>query len=157
MVSLLLINSPQVPQGCKEVSLELSFFQMKQAQLPQPFFIGEVHHHSDNLCVPLLDPLQHLCIFLELGTSELGAVLQKEHHKGRTEENNQLPLSAGHFIFDAAQVTVGKPAGAHCSLMSSFSSIRTSRPFSSGLLSGVFLPVCIHIWDCSDPRATPCS
>ena len=36
--------------------------QAKQAQLPQPFFIGEVLQPSDHLCVPTLDRFQQLHI-----------------------------------------------------------------------------------------------
>jgi len=41
-VPLLLVSLLQVLEGCNEVSLEPSLLQAKHAQLPQPFFIGEV-------------------------------------------------------------------------------------------------------------------
>ena len=46
----LLVSSLQVLEGHNEVSSKPSLLQAKQAQLPQPFFIGEV-----------LQPFHHLC------------------------------------------------------------------------------------------------
>jgi len=43
-----------------------SLLQTEQAQLPQPFFIGEVLQASDYLHGPRLDPLQQHHIFLVL-------------------------------------------------------------------------------------------
>jgi len=54
---LLFIHSLQVLEGHNEVSLEPSLFQAKQAQFPQPFFIGEVLQPSARLSGPPLDPL----------------------------------------------------------------------------------------------------
>ena len=65
-----------------------SLLQIKQAQLPQPFFTGEVLQPSDHLCGTSLDPIQQLHILPVLGAPELNAVLQKGHHKGRTEQDN---------------------------------------------------------------------
>jgi len=47
LLPLLLIHSLQVLEGHNEVSLEPSLFRDKQAQFPQPFFIGEVLQPSD--------------------------------------------------------------------------------------------------------------
>ena len=44
-----------------------SLLQAKQAQFPQPFFIGEVLQPSDHLSSRPLDPLQELHVFLVLG------------------------------------------------------------------------------------------
>ena len=52
-----------------------SLLQAEQAQLPQPVFVGEVLQPSDHLCVPPLDPLQQLPVFLVLGAPDLDAVL----------------------------------------------------------------------------------
>jgi len=39
--SLLFISSPHVLEGCNGVSPDPSLLQAEQAQLPQPFFVGE--------------------------------------------------------------------------------------------------------------------
>ena len=53
LVSLLFISSPQILEGCNQVSPEPSLLQAKQTQLPQPVFIGEVLQHSDHLHILL--------------------------------------------------------------------------------------------------------
>ena len=75
MVRLLLISSLQVLKGCSEVSLEPSLLQAKQAQIPQPFFTGEVLQPSDHLCGHPLDLLQQLCILPALGAPDLDTLL----------------------------------------------------------------------------------
>ena len=59
---------------CCAVSLEPSLLQAEQAQLSQPFFVGEVLQPSDYLCVPPLDLLQQLHLFLLRGIIMLLAV-----------------------------------------------------------------------------------
>ena len=56
--------------------LQLSLFQVEQAQLPQPFFIGGVLQPSDHPHgPPPLDLLQKLHIYPVLRTPDLDAVL----------------------------------------------------------------------------------
>ena len=75
--SLLFICSLQVLEGHNEVSLEPSLLQTKQAQFPQPFFIGEVLQPSHHLSGPSLDLfLELLHVFLVLGAPGLDAVLK---------------------------------------------------------------------------------
>ena len=62
LTPLLFVGSLQVLKGCNEVTLQPSFLQAEQAQLPQPVFVGEVLQPSDHLCGPPLDPLQQLLI-----------------------------------------------------------------------------------------------
>ena len=95
------ISSLQALEGCSEVSLVPSLLQDKQAKMSQTFFIGEVLHPSDH-CGPPLDLLQHLPVFLVLGTLDLDAAFQMRSYDGRVEGDNHLPLSAGHPSFDAA-------------------------------------------------------
>ena len=71
--------------------MEPSLLHTQQAQLPQPFFIGEVLQPSEHLHGPPLDPLQQLHIFLVLGALGLDAILQMGPYKGRTQEDNHLP------------------------------------------------------------------
>jgi len=49
---------------------------LPQAQLPQPFLIGQMLQSPHHPCSPLLDSLQQLLIFLEVGSPELDRVLQ---------------------------------------------------------------------------------
>ena len=80
-----------------------SLLQAKQAQFPQPFFIGEVLQPSDHLCGPPLDVLQQLCTLPILGASGQDAVLQIGPCKGRADGDNHLPLLVVHPSFYAAQ------------------------------------------------------
>ena len=102
---LLLVSSFQVLEGHNEVLPSLT--QAKQSRFAQLFIIGQVLQHSDHLCGPPLDPLQHLHALFELGAPGQTAVLQVRPHKGRVERDNALPLPAGHPSFDAAQDTAG--------------------------------------------------
>ncbi|KAK4830181.1 hypothetical protein QYF61_008972 [Mycteria americana] len=87
----------------------------EQAQLSQPFLIGEVLQLSDHFCGPPLDPLQQVHVFPVLRTPELDAALQVGSHQSRAEGQNHLPRPAGHAAFDAAQDTVGF-LGCECTL-----------------------------------------
>ena len=51
------MHSFQILEGHNEVSPEPSLLQAKQAQFPQPLFIGEVLQHSNHLSGPPLDLL----------------------------------------------------------------------------------------------------
>ena len=90
-----------------KVSSEPCLLQNEQAQIPQPFFIGEVLQPSDALCSPPLDPLQHLGVLLVMDASELNAVLQVGSHESRVEGQNHLPQLADHTSLDATQDMVG--------------------------------------------------
>jgi len=57
-------------------------------------------HHP---CSPLLDTLQQLLIFLEVGSPELDTVLQMGPHYGSVEGKENLPGPAGHTLLDASQ------------------------------------------------------
>ena len=78
---LLFICSLQVLEGCNEVSLEPSLLQAKQAQFPQPFFIGEVLQPSDHHSGPPLDLVQERHILPALGAPGLEVILQMGPHK----------------------------------------------------------------------------
>lgn len=91
-----------------------------------------------------------------LQVPELNAALQVWSHKSGVE--NRLPWHASKIYFHAAQDTTGF-LGCKCScccLMFSFLSSNTLKPFSPGLLSTIYCPACIHIWDCPDAGAEPC-
>ena len=81
--------------------------QDEQAQNPQPFFTREVHLSSEYPCVPLLDLLQQLHIFLLLEAPGLDAVLQTGPHRCREDGSCCLPCLAGLPSFDAAQDRIG--------------------------------------------------
>ena len=70
-------------------SPEPFLLQDKQAQFPQPFFIGEVRQPSDHLSGSPLDPLQQL--FLILGTPDLDTVLQMVPHKSKAGQSLPCP------------------------------------------------------------------
>ena len=55
--AFLLVSSLQVLEGHDDISSEPSLLQAEQAQVPQPFFTGEVLQPSDHLCGPPLDLL----------------------------------------------------------------------------------------------------
>jgi len=61
------VSMLQVLEGHSEVSSEPSLLQAKQAQLPQPFLIGEALQPSHHLSGPPLVLLQQLCVSLVLG------------------------------------------------------------------------------------------
>jgi len=63
-----------------ELPLEPSVFQIEQAQLPQPSFIGEVFQPSEYLNGFPLDPLQELCVLPVLRATGLDGVLSMERH-----------------------------------------------------------------------------
>jgi len=79
--------------------------------------------------------LQQLCILLVFGVPGSYIVLQKGPHKGRAEGDSNLPLPAVQGCWCSPGYS--RPLGlqAHCWLMCSFSSIRTSKSFSAGQLS----------------------
>jgi len=54
-----------------DVSPETCLLQVKQAQLPQPFFVTGVLQPSDDLCGPPSDPLLQLHVLLVLGAPVL--------------------------------------------------------------------------------------
>jgi len=83
--------------------------QTEQATIPYSFFTGKVLQSSDNLHGSPLGPLQQLHISSVLEAPDLDAVLQMSPHEDGTEEDNHLPLPAGHPYFDTAQDTVGFP------------------------------------------------
>ena len=60
------------------------------------------HPHSH-----LLDTVQQLLIFLELGSPELDTALQMRPHQGRVEGKENLPRPAAHTPLDAPQDPVG--------------------------------------------------
>jgi len=62
-----------------------------------------------------LDPLQQVHVFPVLRAPELDTGLQVGSHQSRAEEQNHLPLPAGHAFLDAAQDTVGL-LGCKCTL-----------------------------------------
>ena len=64
-----------------------SLLQAKQAQIPQPVFVGEVLQPSNRFYGPPLDPLQQLHIFPVLGALDLDAVLQMGPHEGRVKRD----------------------------------------------------------------------
>ena len=106
-VSLLILCSPSVLEGCSEVSLEPSLLQAKQAQLLQPFFVSEELQPLGLLHGPALDLLQWLHILPVLEAPDLDTVLQMGPHKGRIEEDNPFPFPADYPSVDAAWDTVG--------------------------------------------------
>ena len=55
---LLIIGSLQVLKGCNEVTLQPSFLQAEQSQLPQPVFVGEVLQPPDHVRGLPLGPFQ---------------------------------------------------------------------------------------------------
>ena len=95
-VFILLISSILVLEGGNEVSLEPCFGQSKQAQLPQPFFIGEVLQPFDHLHGPAPTALLLSCTGgPRPGCSTPGGVLQGQIRGGKSPPN-----CAGHPSFD---------------------------------------------------------
>jgi len=76
--------------------MEPSLLQAKQAQLSQLFFSKAVLQPFDDLCGPPLDPLQKFYFSPVLSDPGLDTVLQMRAQKARVEEDNHLPLPAGH-------------------------------------------------------------
>uniref|UniRef100_A0A669QPG5 ATP synthase subunit alpha n=2 Tax=Phasianidae TaxID=9005 RepID=A0A669QPG5_PHACC len=68
-------------KGTMRSPLEPSLLQEKQAQLPQPFLVGEVLQPSDPLSGPPLDPLQEPHILPVMEAPGLDTVLQMGPHK----------------------------------------------------------------------------
>ena len=123
-----------------------SLLQAKQAQLLQPFFIGEL---LQSFFVPFFwDPLQQLHIILVMRVPSLDAEFWTGPQKGRTEEESHLSLSALQSSFDAAQDTTGLP-GYRCTLLAPVQPFICQDP-------QIVLPVCRHL-DCPHPSAAPCS
>ena len=98
---------------CSEVSPEPSLFQTEQDQLHQLFFTEVVLQAFGYLHGPTLDLLQHLHIFLVLGTPGLDDGLQTRSHRNRVEGGSHLPLPIGHPSFDAGQDAVDLPGCKH--------------------------------------------
>ena len=73
----MIISSLPALEGCSDVSLEPSLLCTEEAQVSQPFFIGEVLQLSEHLHGLPLDSLQQLCILLVLGALGLDAVLMR--------------------------------------------------------------------------------
>jgi len=65
-------SSLQVLESCKEVSLEPSLLQAKQAHLRQPFFISKVLQPSEQLHGLPLDPLGVLSVLGPPGLDTVG-------------------------------------------------------------------------------------
>jgi len=86
----------QVLEGCYKAFSEPSLLQAEEPQIPQPVLIGGMLQPPDHFRGPPLDALQQLHVLVVLGFPELNAVLQVGCHKSRVEEQNDLPLSAGH-------------------------------------------------------------
>jgi len=114
-----------------------------QRLLLQPYFIGEVLQPSDRLSWLALYPLQQLHVFRVLRTTGLVMVLRE----GRAEWGNHLPLLAAILLLMQPRILLAFcPKSARCWLTLSFSSIRTARSFSVGLLSmSSSLSLCMYL------------
>ena len=153
-LSLLFISSPQVLEGLSEVSSDPSLLQVTQAQLPQPFFIGEALQPCDHLHDLPLNLLHQLHIFSVLEAPELDAVFQMGPHKDRIQGVNPLPLPAGNPSSDADQDIVGLPSCKSTLLTRVHGPPELPSPSPQVCSQGV-LSVCTCIWDCPGPSATP--
>ena len=123
-----------------------SLLQAEQAQLPQPVFTGEVLQPSEHPHGSPLDLLQELCVLPVLGAPGLDTVLQMGPLKGRAEGDNPLLLpDAIPLLIQPRTQLAFQAASAHCWLLSSFSSIRTLRFFSAGLLSRASLSLYTYL------------
>ena len=90
LVSLLFISSSERGvKGLSGISLEPSLLQAEQAQLPQPFYVGELLWSSSWPSSGLTAIALHPCA----GSPGLGTALQMGPHKGRAEEDNHVLAS----------------------------------------------------------------
>ena len=137
------------------MSLKSSLFQAKQA--------SSLSLCSQERCSsPLIIFVAHLwtvfkgsASFLCWGPPDLDTVLQMGPHEGRVEGDKG---PAGHPSSDGTQDTTGV-LGCKCTwLMLSFSSTRTPKSFSAGLLSrSIQTSPSIHTWNYLYPSAKPCT
>jgi len=68
------------PWDIHKILPQSSLLQAKQAQLPQPFLLGEMLQSPHHLCSPPLDSLQSFLVFLEVGSPELRTILHMWPH-----------------------------------------------------------------------------
>ena len=73
--------------------------QTEQVQIPQPVLIGEVLQPYDLLCGLLLDLLQQLHMFPELGPPNRDTVVQMGHHQALEAPYSccWMPLPSAHY------------------------------------------------------------
>jgi len=74
-----------------------------------------------------------------VGNPRAGHSTKDEILQGQNREGQSPPFCARHPCFDAVQLAF-YIACTHCCLMSSFSSTRAPKSFSTGLLSGYYSP-----------------
>ena len=109
------MSSLQILEGHHEVSPEPSLLHTKQAQLPQPFFLGEVLQPSDHLCGSPLELYGQLSILIALGDCDVDAVLQIGPHGGRVE-GEIIIIQVAHFVLEGLKALDKK--NLHTELMS---------------------------------------
>jgi len=128
--------SLQVLEGCNEVSLELFLLQAKQAQLPQPFFIGEMLQPSDHLQGPPLHLLQQLHISCA-GDPRSGCNIPEVASQGHSRKATipSLSLLATPLLMQPRILFAFWAASTNCWLTSSFSVNRTSNSLPAALIS----------------------
>jgi len=68
---------------------------------------GEMLQSPHHPLGPLLDSLQQLLIFLEVGSPEVDTGLQMRPHQGGVEGKENLPRPAGHTLLNAPQGPIG--------------------------------------------------
>jgi len=78
-------------EGCSKVSLESSLLQAEQPQLFQCFLTGVVFQPSNQFCVPPLDALQQVDVFLVVRAPQLEAGLQVGSHQSGAEGEDPFP------------------------------------------------------------------
>jgi len=91
---------------------------------------------------PPLDPLQKLNICSVLRAPDLDTVLQMGHDEGRAEETiTYLSLLVTVHLMQPRKLLAFRPVRTHCWFTFNFSSIRTLKSFSIGLLSMSSSPI----------------
>jgi len=107
----------------------------KAHQVQTPAMSGDIFSWRSLLRAPSNPALTGPCPSCA-GAPELDAGFQVRSHQGRVEGQNPLPHPAGHpFLMQPRTRLAFWAASAHCQITSSFSSIRTPKSFSTGLLS----------------------
>ena len=141
------------------MSLEPSLLQAEQAQLSQPFLVGEVLQPLDHFGGPPLAPLQQVHVFPVLRSPDLDTGLQVGSHQRRVEQQNPLSRPAGHASLDAAQDTVGL-LGCKQTLPGHVELLVNQYPHGpslQGCSQCLHPPAYIDTKDCWDPGVGPCT
>ena len=126
--------------------------QAEQAQLPQPLFIGEVVQPSEHLRGLLRTHSNSFTSSLCWEGPGLHAALHLGPHESRAEADNPLPALWNSSV-DTAQGTAGLPGHKRTLLAcASFSSTRTPKTFSAGLLSRISSPSLYSYLGLSQPK-----